>query len=508
MKISRRYAALTTLIGSSANTFIVSIQAVVLIPLYLHAIGPHLYGAWLASGDILVWLQTFDLGLPNLMIQRIGAAYGRGESRVAIEYFATGMLVMTAIASLIGTSAVAVSPYISSLMGLTGAEAKLLQNCFTVSAITAALNLFSNGIVGFSRGIQDTKFLNSITVVASILGFGVSLFLVLAGAGLWAVAFGHVTRNVTVFVGCIFFAISSLRSGLYRYFCPRREMLHEFSTILPVTALGGIGYALMNQSESAVVAIFLKPELATILTLNRKVIEVGRGLIDIIAFATYGGFAHLIASDQRHRVLHVHAEVTALRLSLAILAASAYMAINHSLINVWIGSSEYGGPLLTILIALQFLVVGGSFLMNYLYRALGPVMQGSIALLAESVVRVPLMIGLVKWLGLPGIPLAGIITGGFFMILAYRWTIREVSQFSDPYPRTSIHVWCARIAVFFVGMLICVFVQWNSWIFVGFAGSSVLAFGGAILLSSDPLLNSVREPLLSFFAKVRALVVR
>ena len=75
---SRRKATITTLIGGTAGTLIVTVQAAVLIPLYINHIGPRLYGAWLASGDFLVWMQAFDLGLPNLMIQRIAMAYGKG----------------------------------------------------------------------------------------------------------------------------------------------------------------------------------------------------------------------------------------------------------------------------------------------------------------------------------------------------------------------------------------------------------------------------------------------
>ncbi len=48
---SRRKATITTLIGGTAGTLIVTVQAAVLIPLYINHIGPRLYGAWLASGD-------------------------------------------------------------------------------------------------------------------------------------------------------------------------------------------------------------------------------------------------------------------------------------------------------------------------------------------------------------------------------------------------------------------------------------------------------------------------
>jgi O-antigen/teichoic acid export membrane protein len=442
------------------------------------------------------------------MIQRIGAAHGRGDLKTVFEYFATSLLVMAAIAFIITLVAIAVSLYVPSWMGLTGNEATILRNCFTVAAISASLNIFANGIIGFSRGVQDTKLISIMVVVAGVIGFGVSLCLVLAGKGLWAITLGLVARNTTVFAGSIIFGANSLRKGLHRFFRPRLSMLREFSTILPVTALSGIGYTVMTQSESAIVAIVLRPELAVVLTLTRKTLEIGRGLIDMIAFATYGGFAHLVASDQRHRTLRVHAEIISLRLSLALVAAAAYMAVNASLITVWVGASQYGGPLLTILMAFQFIIVGGSFLLNYLYRAAGSIMQGSLALLMESAIRVPLMIVLVSWLGLPGIPIAGIVTGGLFSVLAYRWTLKLISCFAEPSPRTPMCVWGARAIVLAIGMLFCVFVKRNSWAFVGVIGSIMVTIGGVILLSVDPLLSSVRGSLVAVSNRFQLLIVR
>ena len=492
MSTSRRGAALATLAGSTVSTLIVSIQAVVLIPLYLRVIGPRLYGAWLGSGDFLVWMQAFDLGLPNLMIQRIGAAHGRGDSRSVAEYFAAGVATLALVALAVALAAVALSFLLPGWMGLVGVEARTLQSCFVVGALAAALAIFNNSVVGFSRGIQNTTFMIIVGVASSLAGFGVSLGLVLAGWGLWAIVLGLVARMGVSLCGSAIFTVAALRGGMHRSFRVRRRVLREFLVVSPATALGGISYAVMNQSEAALVAIFLRPELAVVLTLTRKALDVARGLVDMIAFATYGGFAHLVTSDQRHRTLQVHAEINSLRLSLAVAMASAYMAVNASLLSVWAGGAQYGGAFLTILMAAQFIVVGGAFLMNYLYRATGPVMRGSVALVIESVLRVPLIIGLLLWLGLPGVPIAGIVTSVIFGWLAYRWTLKEVSSFSEPLPPFSLRVWVGRGIVFGIGVLTCVFVRREMWAYVLVTGSAMAIAGGMILIYLDPLLSNTR----------------
>ena len=188
---------------------------------------------------------------------------------------------------------------------------------------------------------------------------------------------GLATRAMVSMAGSALFSVKVMRGEMVRHFHVRRTVLPRIPLRChPPRRSAALGYALMNQSESAIVAIVLRPELAAVLVFTRKLLEVGRNIVDMIAFAAYGGVAHLVASAQRHRILQVLAEISTLRLTCAIVGATAYMAVNASLVAVWAGPSQYGGPTLTILMGLQFLVVGQSFLLNYLYRATGPVMKG------------------------------------------------------------------------------------------------------------------------------------
>lgn len=491
MSNGRSRSAIAILAGSGTNTLIVSIQAVVLIPLYLNAIGPRLYGAWLGSGDILLWMMAFDLGLPNLMIQRIGAAHGKSDTKTVSEYFATGMLVLAAVAFSVALAAYVLSFYLSGWLGITGADAEVLRSCFLIGSIAAAINIFNNSVVGFSRAIQDAKIITATIIASSLGGFVVSLVLILAGYGLWSVAFGLLARALISLIGSAYFLRKVLKGDLVRYFKVRRQILRELLVISPATALGGLGYAVMNQSEVALVAFFIRPELAVVFSLTRKVLEIARGIIDMIAFATYGSFANLVTSDQKHRTLAVHSEISSLRLSLAVVGAAAYMVINESLVSKWVGNSQYGGPWLTVFFAVQFIVVGSSFLLNYLYRATGPVMRGSLALVAESALRVPLMILLLLWMGLPGIPIAGILTGGIFWYLAYRWTVKEVVLFSQPTQLIYLKLWIGRLVTFTIGVLGCFFVWSFTWSYIVISGFIVSMCGCAALLYLDPQLVNV-----------------
>ena len=52
------------------------VSGIILIPLYLKFIPLDLYGAWLATGNILAWITIIDPGLSSVMQQKIAVAFG------------------------------------------------------------------------------------------------------------------------------------------------------------------------------------------------------------------------------------------------------------------------------------------------------------------------------------------------------------------------------------------------------------------------------------------------
>ncbi len=133
-------------------------------------------------------MQAFDLGLPNLMIQRIAMAYGKGDYPSVGAWFGTGTAVLAGVAALIATAGIGVSLPLPGFFGLAGVEADLLRHCFQLASVAAAANLFNNAFVGFSRAVQNTAFMNCAGVVATMASLAVSCWVVLAGFGLWALA--------------------------------------------------------------------------------------------------------------------------------------------------------------------------------------------------------------------------------------------------------------------------------------------------------------------------------
>jgi O-antigen/teichoic acid export membrane protein len=470
---------------------VVAAQSLVLAPLFLHYLGPRLYGAWLATGEVLVWIQSFDLGLPNLLIQRIGAAHARDDRRTVAEYLAAGLLALLVVGAVLAAIALAAAPYLGAWFHLQGGEARLLTACFAVAAIATVLIVPSNAVVGFARGVQDTGVVSGVYTLSVLTSFGVTLTLLLQGWGLWAAAMGVVARVACTVVGTGWFLARHLRSGLASHFHVRRAPLAEILRISPVTAAGGLAYVGMTYSEMALVGVFAGPELVTVYGLTRRAIDLGRAIVDMIGAAAYGGFAHLSASDDRHRALDIHAQISALRWLLAIATAAAYLAVNTSLVGVWVGPAQFGGVALTAAFALQMIVGGQAYLLNYLYRATGPVAHGSMALLVEAIVRVPLMLALFWTVGLVGIPMAAVGTGAAAAVLAHRWTSRRLGRAGGAQHGGPLSA-LVQVALLAVALLLAPRLVLSWWYVLG-TGTAMAAVGCVALAAVDPRVAGLRR---------------
>jgi len=398
---------------------------------------------------------------------------------------------------------VGISNIVPKLMGILGAEAAILSFCFILGSITQAINIFNNGIVALSRGIQKTLSVNIIEIIASLLGFLTTFVLIVTDYGLWSIAVGLLIRALVKLIGNSIFSLYTFRGTSKGFLGLKRSRVKEFLVMSPATTLGGISHAVRENSDVALVAIIISPEIATVLSLTKKALQLIQSFVDMIPFAVYGSFANIITSDQKNKTMQVYHEIHSLRFSVAIIMASAYMAINHSLVSLWIGNDQFGGTLLTIFLGIQFIIGGSSFLANYLYRATGQVMQGSLLLFAESTIQILFMIALSSVFGLPGIALSGIIAGSIFGWVSHRLMTEEVKAISLSLESSSIIVWLIRVVLLSVGAVTGIYIFLDSWFKVIGVGLIIVILGGLTLFFIDPLMGNIKISIIDYYRQLR-----
>ncbi len=444
-----------------------------------------MYGAWLAATELLTWIQLLDLGIPNLMTQRIGALVGQGDRDAAGRWFAAGQSCLLVVGALLLGIGLNFAPLVTSWAQVPTPEADVFTACFQVSVVANVLLLLFNGVLGLSRGVQQTAVVNAIPAAGSAAGFITALGLLLANFGLWALAAGFVVRAVICFAGGLVFLSGLKRAGYEMTLRPTRPIVAEILHLTPPMAAGNLGYLCANMSELVLVTTLFGPVIALVYAVTRRMADGVRMLLDTIGWAVYGGFAHLVASDQRYRAREILEEILSLRFACACLGAGVYVAVNEGIVTLLFGAENFGGIWLTIVFGVQLVVAGQGFLVNYLYRAAGPVRDGSLLLAAEAVVRVAATVTALRFGGLVAGPAATTLSAWAAMTITRSRLDRVLPPGETRSPRGR-RLYVAGIAVLVSGVWLGLAGLPSSWSTVGLTALSLGVVGGTLIAFMQP----------------------
>ena len=488
---SRGKATIQAVLGLLSQTAVSSVQALVMVPVNLRQLGAKLLGAWSSSGDLLVWAQNFDLGLPNQVVQRIGAAHARQDARDAGAWFGTGFAVLSAVSILVAAITTVIAVLLPSWFPtLEPGQQAALRLAFAVGGVATAIGLLNNAVVAVGRGIQETGLLYAFQVLGSLAGFVVSLVLVLTGYGVMGLAIGMSARSAVVWIGSFIFYFRVMPLEIRRSLRIDRAVLDELKHSTPVMTASGLAYAALMQTDLLAVGLILGPRMATVMLASRRLIDLVRSLGDSITFSAYGSFSHLVASAEARRAVGVYSELLAFRISLGVAGATAFLACNGSFVSRWTNPSVYGGQYLTLVLAIQSVTTGWSFMANYLYRASGPIVRGCGYMIVEAVCRIALVFSLTAVVGITGPPLAALLTSIAAGIYNHRALLNELSTPKTERPEfLKLTLVCVvMLSIAEVGGLRS---HLHSWLSIVAAGA--LWFGAAmfVLAVSDQRTRSV-----------------
>jgi O-antigen/teichoic acid export membrane protein len=484
MRVNRRSAALATFAGNGLTVAITLAQAFLLIPVCLAYLGPGLYAAWLAASEVLIWLQMLDGGLPNLLMQRVGALVGRSEWDLAARWSSTVLAGLFLASLVLCGAAVGLAPLVVDWLGVSGAERETFVACFRVGALASVALMLSNGCVGLARGVQRTGIINVSQVSGAAVGLVVSISLLLAGWGLWSLALGLASRAAVALGGAIWFLNRLPDTAAGWVSAPSRAVARDVGHLLPYTATSTVAYVLASNSEILLVTSVLGPLPALAYALTRRAFDGVKALLDTIAWAVSGGFAHLVTAGDRSRSRTVLREILWLRLGLASLAVALVVAVNDAFVTLLFGPGQYAGLALTVAFALQVMLNGQSFLVNYLWRATGHVREGSMLLGVEALARVLGMAVGLQVVGMVGAPVAASLVSAVALVLVHRRLDASLPDGPDE-PVGSRVVW-VPVIVLALAMFAGVAPAPATWMAVATTLGVVGTLGGSLLWWSLP----------------------
>ncbi|MBN1105621.1 MAG: oligosaccharide flippase family protein [Deltaproteobacteria bacterium] len=418
-KPSRRRAVAWTLGFSYSAKVLIIVRTLVMVPLYLRHISLTEYGAWLATGGVISFLTVMDFGLMGVIAQRAALASGANDKEKLGETVGTGMIVALVLSSGLTLVALALAPFVPRLMGVSGEAAHRVLVCFVMAGIANGISVLSFAPSGILHSLQRTFISGLLLLLAELANLAITLWLLLAGWGLYAIGWGLLGRALILLIGNSGWCLQvCLRQMGLRIRCTWAEAGFLWSrsvyTMASRTASG-----IMSGLDGFLIGALIGPEIAGAYVLTTRAHDIVRSFYGTFAAALMAPLANLRGEDTPLRFKEIVVTSFHVQITFAAIGLAGVVALNQSLMGLWVGKEMFAGQMINILFgiwAFGWVVTGLSW--NVLF-ALGEVPMLAKVSWLEAILRVGLAIPLLLGVGPVGAPisaLAGQAAGPCFLL--------------------------------------------------------------------------------------------
>ncbi|MFL5539241.1 MAG: hypothetical protein ACJ8J0_09620 [Longimicrobiaceae bacterium] len=422
-----RRAAISALFGY-LQFGLALVSGIVMVPFVLSRVPTDLYGVWLAVGEVLAYSSMVDLGVVGVLPWLVAEADGRGD-REAIRGFLAGGVAFSAAASLAYLALAAVVLGVApGVAHLTDAQRAAVSGpvllLVGVGAVSLPLRSFYAAVVG----LQDATFAGVLSVCQLALGVALTLGLLLAGKGLWALALASAVPNLAGGVACLArlaVVAPDLLRGWHR---PAKATMRVMTAQGIGSWTAGLGWRMVAASDSIVILSVMGPAAAVVYAMTFKLGAVAMQMSWQLPDAGLVGLAQLKGEGRPERIREVTVSLLRLVLITSGGVACAVLAFNPSFVTLWVGPARFGG--LALNAALAALVVAHSLGhgLSTTSATLGARVQAGWAALAQGAVNLGAALFLGRLLGLAGVALAAVVSTAVVAYPAGAWMLRKTTE--------------------------------------------------------------------------------
>jgi O-antigen/teichoic acid export membrane protein len=399
------------------NLVLSIINGFLIVPLYLKYIDNHLYGAWLATGNILVWLTLLDPGIGDVLTQRVSASFGKRKYKEIGYQISSSLVISGAISFICLIISYLLSYYIPQLIKLHNPviEHDLIR-AFQLAACGTAMTLLSFALSGSALGLQKTKAIGIARTIIGISGILFTLVLLYHGKGIYALAYSNIYRSglSVIAYGFILYVYLKENNIKLRF---SRTYFRQFSGIFSYTFIAKLFSTLAGNIDLILVARFLDVNYVTIFELTRRPLKIVQNFINMPSIALLPAFSSLAGEGQKEKLVEQIERFLRILNWLLFFSIFAFLILNRELVILWVGLQYYAGNLINFLICISFLLTTFSYNLSNITYSYGDIKGNSLIAVSYSVTYVLLIYLLGKSFGLIGI----IISSIFANIMTQFW---------------------------------------------------------------------------------------
>jgi O-antigen/teichoic acid export membrane protein len=425
-KISRKKQTLWRTAFMYVDICVGILNGFVIIPLYLKYIDLGLYGAWLATGNILMWLTIIDPGVGDVLMQKVSESYAKNNRDEIGKQLASSMILSSAIALIALSGGISLMFFIDNIVSASSSiDIIVLKKAFFYGTIGTAVTLLGYFMAGALIGLQRSKEQGLMRSIWGIINFALKPVFLILGFGLLAIPYSTLIGSVIYLILISFVFLQIVRKEKIKLILDYKYFL-SYSKIFIYTFSSKMLSTLKNNVDLILISRFMNLEMVAAFELTRRPMKILYGFASRPSAALIAAFANLKGEGDRVKLQDITEKFTFLSLAGLIFITSGFIAFNKDLISVWVGSELFIGQTFNLILALFFMFSNFTYILANLTYSLGNIKGNSLIEITRDSIALILLPILGYFFGLWGIILAPFVVVIFVELVYFPKKLSEL----------------------------------------------------------------------------------
>lgn len=451
------------LIFRYTNIILAFVQGLLLVPLYLNYIPVEIYGAWLASGNLLAWISTIDPGLTVVLSQQVSTFYGKGKFEELGKIIASGLILSSLVLIIALSFGFFSSFFLLDILNLSSdIDYLIILEAFKYAFIGASLMLFSFSFSAINYGLQGSLSVGLINATTTILSIILTITLLYYGYGLMAIVYSLVFSGFSLSICNFLYLLYRLYNEKIVISFSLTRLIH-LSKLLSFTFFSRASGIISNNIDLLLIQRFLGPEIVTSFALSKKSIDISKELINQPVVAYQPVISNLVGMNEIDKLRKMLSRLIIILTWTTIFIIGGMISLNSEFVSLWVGESFYIGSYINLIICFSAFLMIFTQSAGYFSVSLGDIKKNSVAGALQSLLYIPLIYFGLKYFGLYGLVFAPIIS----MLVTTSWyypiSIQKLIKFSPNDIRIFMNQTLYSLISIMLLIIIFFFVDIKSW---------------------------------------------
>ena len=432
-----------------ANLALVTLAGLWLIPFFLNRIGQHNYGLWLVGTQVIAYLMLLDFGLIVLLPRETAYATGRaGSVDDAAEL--PKLIGETARLVLWQIPVVALATII--LWFLMPAEWDALRGPLGWMMLAFVAMFPLRIFQAVLQGLQDLRFVGGVQICSWLVGTAITVVLVVAGLGLYSMAFGWVAAQVISATFCWyrlrshFPNVVPIHLPTLSWFTARGHLARGFWV-----SVAHVAQVMLNGTDILIIGKLFGAAAVVPFVCTGKLIAVLANQPQALMQAAGPALSEMKVGESRQRIFQVCTALNQAMLMVSGAIVCLVLTVNQGFVGWWVGEEQYGGFALSALLLLSMLLRHWNTTAVYAIFCFGHERRISLTTLLDGVVTVVGSVIFVWLFGPIGAPIGSILGVCLVSLPANLSALARESETSVAIFVRSLWPWFWRLVILVVG---------------------------------------------------------